>query len=134
MNTGDNNKYGDSEGEDTTIFHMGEDTPDSVYPPWVKLRARQEDKRWESLDDIRLSNDSRWLRVYGWLVLLLTVMFALSFLAAFLIWGLHYTGKSEWLWLKDSQLDKIQSVLFSGGMGAIISGIIRAQLAKTKAN
>jgi len=126
MSTGDKSELGDA-------IHMSEDT---AYPSWVNLnaRSRQEDKKWDSLDDIRLSNDSRWLRVYGWLLLLLTVMFALAFLTAFLVWGLHYIGKPEWLWLKDHQLDKIQSVLFSGGMGAIVSGIIRSQLAKAKGN
>jgi len=56
----------------------------------------------------------------------------LGFVAAFIIWGYHYCAPQSWTWLTAIQLDKIQSVIFSGGMGAVISGIIRNQLSKAK--
>jgi len=110
-------------------FGIEEITPEAA-PQWAKSAAETEDKKWDTLEDIRLSNDSRWLRAYGWIVLILTIFFSTAFSLAFLIWGLHYT--TSWTWLEDWQLDKIQSVLFSGGMGAIVSGIIRTQLGKAR--
>jgi len=100
--------------------------------PWAARQAQQELKTWgeDSFERIRRANDERWLRAYGWIVLVLTVVFSSAFALAFLVWGLHYT--TTWVWLEDWQLDKIQSVLFSGGMGAIVSGIIRTQLGKTR--
>ncbi len=35
-------------------------------------------------------------------------------------------------WLDSQQLGKIQSILFSGGMGAVISGIVRKQIEKSR--
>jgi len=106
---------------------------DSLHAPrWAVNQARREVETWDVLDNIRLSNDSRWLRVYGWLMLVVTVVFTLAFLTAFVIWGWHHVAKQEWVWLEQVQLDKIQSVLFSGGMGAVISGIVRTQLSKAR--
>jgi len=108
--------------------------PRSTLPTWVRMQARNEANKWDALDEIRLTNDSRWLRSYGWLMMLFTWTFGLAFIAAFFIWGWHYCASPQYRWLQSAELDKIQSVLFSGGMGAIISGIIRAQISKAKAS
>jgi len=128
MKTSDKNALGDE-------IPVNENMLDASWS-WAKGQPQQEVNAWSSLDDIRRFNDGRWLRVYGWMVVLLTVAFGLAFLAAFLIWGWHHIvpAKEPWIWLEAHQLNKIQSVLFSGGMGAIISGIIRAQLAKTRSS
>lgn len=104
----------------------------SAAPSWATGDAKNEDKRWDHLEDTKRRNDQRWLAVYGWILLAITIVFALTFLGALLAWAWHYMAPSCWHWLEDYQLGKIQSVLFSGGMGAVISGIIRAQMGKTQ--
>lgn len=101
-------------------------------PSWATVAAEKEDAGWGALDDVKRTNDKRWLTVYGWVLLGITVVFAGVFLSALLVWVWHYLGPSSCLWLEDYQLSKIQSVLFSGGMGAIVSGIIREQLGKVQ--
>jgi len=104
----------------------------STPPLWAARQAQQELKAWgeDSFERIKRTNDERWLRAYGWIVLVLTVIFSAAFAVAFFVWVWHYT--TSLTWLEDWQLDKIQSVLFSGGMGAIVSGIIRTQLGKVR--
>ncbi|MBV7434506.1 hypothetical protein KRX19_05635 [Cardiobacteriaceae bacterium TAE3-ERU3] len=99
---------------------------------WLMSKPRKEDKNWLSLDEIRENNDKRWLKTYGCMLVIITVVFTFLFLAALFVWSWHYIAPKSLTWLCPSQLSKIQSVLFSGGMGAIISGIIREQLGKTK--
>jgi len=100
--------------------------------PWADMPdAKKEEEKWDTLDDVKLKNDKRWLTVYGWVFLTITVVFTFVFVVALLVWVFHYLIPEGWHWLEDQQLSKIQSVLFSGGMGAVISGIIRTQLGKT---
>lgn len=105
----------------------GEQAPS---PKWATTDAKKEDKNWTDLDQVKRKNDKRWLTVYGWVLLVITIVFAAIFLVAFLSWAWHYLTPKCWQWLVDAQLSKIQSILFSGGMGAIISGIIRNQINK----
>jgi len=51
-------------------------------------------------------------------------------LVGLISWATHYLSPDKFHWLSDDQLSKIQSVLFSGGMGAVVSGIIQKQLKK----
>lgn len=102
-------------------------------PPWAQLdEAKNEEKGWSDLDKVRKANDVRWLKCFGWIVVIMTVVFSTLFLVALLIWSYHYMAPDDWKWLSHEDLSKIQSVLFSGGMGAIVSGIIRGQLSKAK--
>jgi len=105
---------------------------EAFVPTWAGRRAHGETEKWDALDNIRLVNDSLWLRAYGVVVLIISISFATVFIAAFIVWSWHYMVPQDWTWLQAGQLDKIQSILFSGGMGAVISGIIRTQLAKAK--
>ncbi|MDR2213075.1 MAG: hypothetical protein LBE21_05550 [Pseudomonadales bacterium] len=98
--------------------------------PWANDSAEEEDKSWGDLDAVRRTNDKRWLMVYGWVLVVLTITFTATFLCTLVVWAWHYL--TPWPWLTDAQLDKIQSVLFSGGMGAVISGIVRAQMEKIR--
>lgn len=79
---------------------------------------------------VKTTNDRNWLVVYGWIVIVITITFTTIFLASLVIWALHYTLPPNWTWLQEPQLSKIQSILFSGGMGAVISSIIKRQLDK----
>ena len=99
-------------------------------PEWASPEAKQEEKNWDSLDEVRRENDKMWLRLYGKVLLVVTVVFTAVFIAALLVWTWHYMAPSGGQWLDDKQLSKIQSVLFSGGMGAVVSNIIRNQMGK----
>lgn len=92
--------------------------------------AQKEEKNWGSLDQIREANDGRWLFVYGWVLVALTVTFALLFLAGIISWSWHYLIHDNWHWLSNDQLSKVQSVIFSGGLGAILSSVVQKQISK----
>ncbi|WJJ93418.1 hypothetical protein [Neopusillimonas aromaticivorans] len=107
--------------------------PELGKPTWADTRTAQEEERsWPELGDVKKSNDLRWLKVYGWIVVAITVTFTSIFLASLVIWALHYMLPPSLTWLSEQQLGKMQSVLFSGGMGAVISSVIRHQLGKLK--
>lgn len=97
---------------------------------WARLDARKEDRQWSDLDKVKLENDKRWLMVYGWVLIAVTVVFASVFIASFVAWAIHHL--TPFVWLEPLQIDKIQSILFSGGMGAIVTGIIRSQISKAQ--
>lgn len=104
-------------------------------PKWAKdAAASKEERKWgtDALENRKITNDMLWLTVYGWILCVITSVFALIFLAALLSWAWHYLSPEYFQWLDAPQLNKIQSVLFSGGMGAVVSGIVRAQIGKTK--
>lgn len=99
-------------------------------PMWATGDAKKEAKNWNDLDQVRYKNDRRWLTTYGFILVSMTVIFAAIFGVSLIVWTVHYV--TPWCWLSTAQLDKIQSVLFSGGMGAVISGVIRSQMEKIK--
>lgn len=99
-------------------------------PKWVTGDAKQEDRNWDTLEETKLNNDKRWLVIYGWVLVAITLAIGGIFVLSLLAWAWHYIGPSQCHWLGEPQLNKIQSALFSGGMGAVISGIIRTQIGK----
>lgn len=101
-------------------------------PKWAGLAARQEEQKWDDLEQTKLKNDKRWLSHYGWIVVLLTWVFALIFAFALSFWAWHFLMPECWTWLKPEQLNKIQSILFSSGMGAVVAGMVRSQLGKAQ--
>lgn len=105
--------------------------PPKSLPNWVDFKsAKLEQKNWQTLDEIREKNDGRWLSVYGLIVIFLTLIFSILFISSLVVWSWHYLAPSSWTWLSSEQLSKVQSVLFSGGMGAIVSTIVQKQLSK----
>lgn len=90
--------------------------------------AEKEDKEWPSLSKIQRTNDENWLKFYGVIVIAIAAVFTFIFLSSLVIWALHYMLPKCYLWLDSDQLSKIQSVLFSGGMGAVISSLIKRQM------
>lgn len=109
-----------------------EGVPPPVFPnkvTWAdQSSAKDEERNWSSLDEVRQTNDRNWLVFYGWIVIAIAVIFLLVFLGSLVIWALHYMLPTCYLWLSGEQLSKIQSVLFSGGMGAVISSLIKRQM------
>ena len=111
--------------------------PDSKaenVPLWAAATSAGKESRkwdnWEELNEIKRHNDKRWLKHYGVIILLITWTFSLLFLAALVIWALHHLLGEYCHWLDEQRLNKIQSTLFSGGMGAIVAGILKNQLGK----
>ncbi len=101
-------------------------------PSWADSEAKEEDKNWKSLYKIKEKNDGNWLKVYGWIVIIITCVFTAIFMATLIIWIFHYLSPENLHWLNPDQLNKIQSILFSGGMGAVVSGIVRTQINKAQ--
>lgn len=101
-------------------------------PQWASGAARSEERKWDDLEQTKRTNDRRWLAHYGWVVLGLTWIFAGIFAIALLCWAWHFIGPAKWYWLDEVRLSKIQSILFSGGMGAVVSGIVRSQIGKAR--
>lgn len=110
-----------------------------IPPPSAPLRGMRwardsksnlEEKNWKDLDQIKEQNNGNFLRVYGWIVITVSVFFTAVFLLSLGAWFSHYILPERCLWLTEDQLSKIQSVLFSGGMGAVISGVIKRQIDK----
>lgn len=109
----------------------------AATPQWASVDAKKEDREWSDLETIKKKNDGMWLQCYGIILVVITIVFATIFVLALLIWTWHHIGPRCFLgfrvqWLQAEQLSKIQSLLFSGGMGAVISGIVRTQIDKSK--
>ena len=101
-------------------------------PSWAKEAARQEESRWDHLEDTRRQNDKRWLAVYGWILVIITVMFTAIFCAAVIVWATHQLAPDSWTWLSKERLSEIKSTLLSGGVGAIIISVVRTQISKAR--
>ncbi len=102
--------------------------------PWADdTLAKEEDKYWadeEKLRGQKTKNDILWLKVYGFVVVMIMVIFAMLFLGSLTAWAFHYLTPICWHWLDDNQLSKIQSVIFSGSLGGIVSFVAQKQLSK----
>jgi hypothetical protein len=109
--------------------------PEDPDPPeWAnQSRAKNEEKEWSNEDQLRGAkhkNDMLWLSCYGWLVVAATIFFTLLFMASLGAWSWHYLAPVGMTWLTPDQLSKIQSVVFSGSLGAIVTSIMRKQMEK----
>lgn len=98
------------------------DPPDES-PRWaVPFRAIQEERKWpdeEALEGQKGTNKLWALRAIGVATFFLILSFVVAFIATFLAWAWHQIGPQECLWLTESQLSKIQSVIFSGAIAAV---------------
>lgn len=108
--------------------------PPSNLPTWLgDSKARAEEKNWDKEGKLRGQEEKNhliWLRVYGWVVVAFLVVFAFLFLGSLGSWAAHYLLPTCWHWLSADQLSKIQSVLFSGSIGGVISLVAQKQLSK----
>ena len=102
--------------------------------PWASdAQARGEEKNWpdeEALKGQQSRNDMLALKVIGWVTVVLIVFFALVFLGSLSAWLWHQLGPTCRHWLTDAQLSNIQSVIFSGAIGAIVSGYVQRHISK----
>jgi hypothetical protein len=107
--------------------------PDNTdLPGWAdQSLAKAEVKGWpdeDALRGLRHKNEMLWLSCYGWIVVGLTVIFTLLFVSSLLAWTWHYVAPPNWTWLTPDQLSKIQSIIFSGSLGAIVTSVIKKQI------
>lgn len=109
-----------------------------VQPPkWAIGTAGKEERQWDELEEVRRKNDKRWLEHYGRIVVILTWVFVIMFVASLVTWVWHHIAPEYFYefrlyWLDDAHLSNIQSILFSGGMGAVVFGVVKSQLDKAK--
>lgn len=107
----------------------GPPPPPSV-PTWANDRAAQKEvDRWgddAALQGLRRKNHGRLLWIWGWIVPGLMIVFSLLFAAAIVVWSVHYLTPLEFL--RPEQLSKVQSVIFSGALGAIVSNYFNKHL------
>ncbi|TFL16018.1 hypothetical protein [Jannaschia formosa] len=103
-------------------------------PDWADdSKAKAETKYWgndKKLKDAKTWADAAWARSYGFVVIILLVVFSVLFAGSLLAWSLHYLLPESWHWLSDEQLSKIQSVLFSGSLGGVLSFVAQKQISK----
>jgi hypothetical protein len=59
------------------------------------------------------------------IVIIFLWFFSLIFLFSVGTWFAHFLLPEKYIWLSEVQLSKIQTVIFSGASGAIISGAIQ---------
>ena len=98
--------------------------------PWADdAKGKAEEKYWgddAALKGIKHRNHGRMLKLWGWIVPSLMIVFSLLFMLSLVAWAWHYL--TPWSWLKPDQLSKIQSIIFSGSLGALVTGYIQKQL------
>lgn len=99
-------------------------------PKWADIsQAKAEEKNWrneDKLKGVKVSNDILWYRVYGWVVVILMLFFVSLFCVSLGVWVVHYVTPCSWL--SPDQLSKIQSIIFSGSLGAIVSSYMQKKL------
>ena len=101
-------------------------------PSWADdSDAKQEEKLWakeEKLRGTHIDNDITWARIFGYIVASLMVFFTVLFVGSLGAWFFHYL--TPWSWLSTDQLSKIQSVVFSGTIGAVVSSYAQKHVEK----
>lgn len=93
--------------------------------------AKAEEENWPDeakLKGQRAANDLRMLKFVGFAQVAVAAVLVLMFLAAFVVWSLHYI--TPWEMLPAEKLAKIQAMIFSGALGAIVSGYAKRFLPK----
>ncbi|WP_292085356.1 MULTISPECIES: hypothetical protein [unclassified Brevundimonas] len=95
--------------------------------PWAAdTKGSEEVRLWgndEALQGMKRRNHGRLLWLWGWIVPALMIMFTLLFVGSIMAWGIHYL--TPWKWLSSEQLAKIQSVIFSGSLGALVTSYVQ---------
>lgn len=89
-------------------------------PKWLKdSLANLEVENFDKLDKINKRNQSWWLFTIGICGVVLIIALFAGFILTFVTWVIHQISNCGWL---DSvKLSKIESVIFSGTMGAILT-------------
>ena len=107
-------------------------------PDWVKSEewkadkaARNESSNWpnpEALKGTKDKNTLLLLRHSGYIAVCLMWFFAVVFVVSMAVWLVHFL--TPYGWLDDGQLSKIQTVIFSGSLGALVSAFAQKHIAE----
>lgn len=92
--------------------------------------AEAEKSKWPdpaSLQGTKDENTLRLLRHSGRIAVCLMWFFAFVFVASMAVWLFHFL--TPWGWLTEPQLSKIQTVVFSGSLGALVSAFAQKHIA-----
>ncbi|MGB0660974.1 MAG: hypothetical protein ACPGNV_12450 [Mangrovicoccus sp.] len=109
--------------------------PDGPLPGrWAQDEsARRENRDWadeRKLREAKTSAEILWAKSYGWAMIAFLAVFSLLFLGSLSAWSLHYLLPVKFHWLSSDQLSKVQSVIFSGSLGGVVSFVAQKQLSK----
>lgn len=108
--------------------------PPNDFPSWLgDVQARAEERNWDKEGKLRGQEERNhllWLKCYGFVILLFLLFFTLLFLGSLGSWAAHYLLPTCYHWLSADQLSKIQSILFSGSIGGVVSIMAQKQFSK----
>ena len=113
--TGKSSKIPPSEDETTS--------PKIPNANQIKDRFTEQD-----IDNQKSENRVFFLKWVRWIMPVLFTFFILIFCSSVLVWAIHYL--TSYSWLKPEQLDKIESVIFSGSIGAVVGISFKTYLEK----
>ena len=108
------------------------EVPETAYP-WSTTDAKREDRDWENeslLTGQETRNQFNLLKAYGYAIVVFLGFFVILFLGSLGSWTAHYLLPVSYHWLTAEQLSKIQSVLFSGSIGGVVSIVAQKHLRK----
>lgn len=112
-----------------------EEREKSVRPPgeWLREGAWDTDpmasfevQNEPRLDVVQTAHQKNQVAVIthsGYLIIGAMYFFAFLFFLALGSWTYHYIMPESWHWMTEAQLGKIQSIIFSGSLGAITTSI-----------
>ncbi len=95
--------------------------------------AKGEKTDWTSLEELnrqKIRNDIRESWVMGWIVPALMIFLCIFFVIFLGSWSWHFVASDYWQWLEDDQIDKIESTIFSGSLGAVVSIYFQGKIKK----
>ena len=91
--------------------------------------ATDENKQWpdeKALKGTKDENTIILLRNSGKIAVCMMWFFALVFISSMGVWLFHFL--TPWGWLNEFQLSKIQTVIFSGSLGALVSAFAQKHI------
>ncbi len=102
---------------------------------WDKSKeiAQGEKKDWtnqEALAQQEILNDIRESWLMGWIVPALMIFLCILFVIFLGSWSWHFIASECLHWLDADQIDKIESIIFSGSLGAVASIYIQGKIKK----
>jgi len=95
---------------------------------WALDNAIEEESNWDNESALKNQENRNkiWvMKTIGYIVPCVIIVLSLLFIASFISWSLHFLLPEYFHWLEEYQLSKIQSIIFSGAMGAIVSSYIK---------
>ncbi len=100
--------------------------------PWEDDTLAQLEDQTDPLDAQILEQDKRnrlqFKKASGRLIVWSTYLFWAILVAGLMVWCWHYL--TPWPFLTEPQLSKVQSVIFSGTLGAVVSSLAKGYLSK----